>query len=165
MPFRLLCAALALTFAACDAAAPATDAGTHTLQTQGAFDETLGGRALFGPALYDGQASFTLQLQTARTAPNVLVALDWPGTAPPAAGTYRAVPTFAEAAAGSGRVVVSYVRSSTSPSSYDAFQPTGGTVTISESSAQRLRGTLAVDLGSAGRTLRLTGAFTATAGH
>jgi uridine phosphorylase len=167
MKYTLFCIPLLL--AACDTTGergePATHAGTHTIQTQGAYAESLEGRALFAPSLFDGQPAFTLQLQTARENPNVLVSLDWPGQASPAPGTYSAVATFADARAGVGRVAVSYVRSSSSPFFFEQFRPTGGTVTITEATAQRLRGTLSVSLSDAGRTLTLAGTFTARAGH
>ena len=166
MKYLLLCAAVLL--AGCDAATPgdgSSETGSYTYQTQGAYGESRTGRALFATSLYDGQPAFTLQLQTAADNPNVLVSLDWAGQARPSAGTYAATATFAEASSGSGRVAVSYVRSSSSPFFFEQFRATGGTVTLTESSAQRLKGTLSLTLTDAGRTLTLTGTFTATGGH
>lgn len=138
--------------------------GRFEATVSGAFDHALTGQALFAVTLHDGQPVFTLQFQSDTDAPFILLSAERPVTATPQAGTYAVVGSLAEA--GASAFAVTYTRSQQNPFLFDPFTATGGTLEITTSTPNRLRGVFSFDARADGaRTIRVEGTFDAIAGH
>ncbi len=169
-----------LPLAACDSASSDGEGGTDTYSVHytgstvlsPSLDEHPTGHALFatvGVGLGETTVQrFVVELQDNSADPFLLLDLYFESAAMPGVGTYTADAPEGGAA---GKVHVSLTQSQASPSYAEFFEGESGTVTITEASSSRVRGTIDATIRTAGysapsgNAVRIQGTFTAIQGH